>query len=171
MPDIRFHPTGRLLLEGSQHDTEDPPDVHSLREEFRLVSSGLVSGADLPTALLLLNLENSDQDLPEQVTAFFTQVEQRDSLFRIAGQATLVECSDPNVLQAVLKNAELRTVNLLSSGSLNTQRLKRLWERAREDSSRYTFSDERADTTINPYVKDDFISGGRNQLWKTWIAC
>ena len=35
MPDIRFHPNGRLLLEDSPHDTEGQVDFQSLREGFR----------------------------------------------------------------------------------------------------------------------------------------
>ncbi len=35
MPDIRFHPKGRLLLEDSPQETQGPPDFQSLREGFR----------------------------------------------------------------------------------------------------------------------------------------
>ena len=54
----------------------------------------------------------SGQALPEEVRAFFQQVEQRSSLFRIAGQALLVECSDPQVLHSVLHDNELRKLCL-----------------------------------------------------------
>jgi hypothetical protein len=59
----------------------------------------------------------SDQELPGQIQAFFEQVEQRAGIFRIAGQALLVECSDPNILQAVVNDGEIRKLCLPAGDS------------------------------------------------------
>ena len=57
-------------------------------------------------------LQGGDQKLPGQVEAFFEHIEQRAGLFRMAGQALWVECSDPSVRNAVLSDPEMRTLCL-----------------------------------------------------------
>lgn len=57
-------------------------------------------------------IQGSGQELPARVAAFLTHMEQRAGLFRIAGPAFVVECSDPNVRNAVLGDAEMRSLCL-----------------------------------------------------------
>lgn len=56
--------------------------------------------------------QGSSGELPEQVRSFLEQVEQRCSIFRIAGEASLVQCSDPGVLRDVLNDPEIRKLCL-----------------------------------------------------------
>ncbi len=57
-------------------------------------------------------IQGSKQELPVQVADFLTHMEQRAGLFRIAGPALVVECSDQNVRNAVISHAEMRTLCL-----------------------------------------------------------
>ncbi len=56
--------------------------------------------------------QGSSEELPEQALAFLDQVEQRCSIFRLAGEASLVECSDPSVLRKVLNDPQMRELCL-----------------------------------------------------------
>jgi len=56
--------------------------------------------------------QGSSEELPEQVGAFLEQVEQRCSIFRLTGDASLVKCSDPSVLRKVLNDPEMRELCL-----------------------------------------------------------
>ncbi|MFP4034485.1 MAG: hypothetical protein ACLFT5_03150 [Desulfovermiculus sp.] len=72
-----------------------------------------MSGEEMREALV----QGSGQELPAQVAAFVTHMEQRAGLFRIAGQGLVVECSDPNVRNAVLGDAKMRSLCLPAGDS------------------------------------------------------
>ncbi len=101
----RENTQAKALLERFSLQTEDGVFHLDAGKALQAVEQGLP-----PSDMRNFLEDNSDQDLPGQVSAFFDQVEQRTSLFRIAGQATLVECSDFNVLRSVLEDPEMRKV-------------------------------------------------------------
>ncbi|MFP4393267.1 MAG: hypothetical protein ACLFPG_10465 [Desulfohalobiaceae bacterium] len=70
-----------------------------------------------PSEMRQTLLNGSSQELPGQVEAFFEHMEQRAGLFRIAGQAVMVECSDPNIRNTVLGDPEMRSLCLPAGDS------------------------------------------------------
>ncbi|MCF8106726.1 MAG: hypothetical protein K9K64_14685 [Desulfohalobiaceae bacterium] len=108
----RKNPQVKTLLERFSLQAEDGLFRLDAGRALQAVEQGMA-----PAEMRNFLQDNSDQDLPGQVTAFFDQIKQRASLFRISGQATLVECSDPNVLQSVLEDPEMRKLCLQAGKS------------------------------------------------------
>ena len=70
-----------------------------------------------PSEMRYALLNGSDQELPDQVAAFFEHMEQRAGLFRVAGQAIVVGCSDPNIRDTAFEDPEMRTLCLPAGDS------------------------------------------------------